>query len=87
MQKHGYYQPTTSHPLVELKYYKPMDNATVADMLLEQPFIMPIDSERQAVINSPCLACLDLYCGCLLMASKILHVDNRLRRHGCRHAH
>ena len=83
MQKHGYYQPTTSHVLVERKYYKPMHNPTVADTLLEQPFIMCINAERQAVINSPCLACLDLYCGCLLMASKILQVDNRLHRHRC----
>ena len=54
MQKHGYYQPTTSHVLVERKYYKPMHNPTVADTLLEQPFIMCINAERQAVINSSC---------------------------------
>ena len=54
MQKHGYYQPTASHPLVERKYYKPMHNPTVADTLLEQPLIMCINSERQAVINLPC---------------------------------
>ena len=54
MQKHGYYQPTTSHALVERKYYKPMHNPTVADTLLEQPFIMCINAERQAVINSSC---------------------------------
>ena len=54
MQKHGYYQPTASHPLVERKYYKPMHNPIVADTLLEQPFTMCINAERQAVINLPC---------------------------------
>ena len=54
MQKQGYYRLTNSYPLVERKYYKHMNNATVADTLLEQPLIMCINAERQAVINLPC---------------------------------